>query len=134
MSMAWPFTRTRGSHAILAAGALGLGLLGASGAEAQTKEELDKARALFQAGVALSAANNCAAALTKYREVAKVKMTARVAFNIAECEERLGRLVQALGDYRVAAAQAQDDKKAKDVLKQLGNRVEVLEARIPHLT
>jgi hypothetical protein len=119
--------------------ALGLGLLSVSllagrGAEAQTKEELDKARALFQEAVALSAANNCSAALTKYRAVAKVKMTPNVAFNIAECEERLGMLVSALGNYRIAAAQAGSDPKAKDVVARVGPRIEDLEARIPKLS
>ena len=78
-------------------------------AHAQTKQELDDARKQFQEGMALSAANNCSAALTKFRAVANVKMTANVAFNIAECEERLGKLVSALGNYRLAAAQAQGD-------------------------
>lgn len=139
MSIAWPLTRTgygtsRSGRTILGAGLIGLCLLASPSAGAQSKDELDRARALFQEGVALSAANNCAAALTKYRAVAKVKMTAQVAFNIAECEERLGRLVQALGDYRVAAAQASTDSKAKEVTKQVGARVDALEARIPKLT
>lgn len=119
--------------------ALGLGLVSLSlfagrGAEAQTKEELAQARALFQEAVALSAANNCSAALTKYRAVAKVKLTAQVSFNIAECEERLGKLVSALGNYRVAASQAEADPKAKDVASRVTPRIEELEARIPKLS
>jgi len=106
----------------------------AGDAAAQSKEELDRARVLFREGVALSAANNCAAALGKFQEVAKVKMTAQVAFNIGECEERLGKLIEALGNYRVAASMAADDKKAKDVAAKVGERVEALEARIPKLT
>src|SRR4051812_4496994 len=67
---------TRGAFvAKVFASVLALGLTNASTASAQTRDELDKARALFQEGVALAAANNCAAALTKYRAVAKVKMT-----------------------------------------------------------
>jgi hypothetical protein len=129
MRVASPFSRWT-----LGAGLVALSLSSAGGAFAQSKEELAEARAAFQEGVALAAGNNCAAALTKYRQVAKVKMTPQVAFNMADCEERLGRLVQALGDYRVAVSQAEGDKKAKEVLKQASHRVEALEARIPKLT
>lgn len=118
----------------LCAALAGAVTLGASPASAQTKEELAKARTAFQEGVALAAANNCAAALVKYKEVAQVKMTAQVSFNIAECEERLGKLVQALGNYRVAVSAAGEDKKLKKLLVEAGSRVEDLDARIPKLT
>jgi hypothetical protein len=107
---------------------------GAAEAQQPSKEELAKARTAFQEGVALAAANNCAAALVKYKEVAQVKMTAQVAFNIAECEERLGKLVQALGNYRIAVSQAGEDKNLQKVLREAGSRVEDIEARIPKLT
>jgi hypothetical protein len=118
----------------LGLGVVALSLSAGSGAQAQTKQELDAARKLFQEGMALSAANNCSAALTKYRAVANVKMTAQVAFNIAECEERLGKLVSALGNYRLAASQAQGDPKAKDVASRVADRIDALDARIPKLT
>jgi hypothetical protein len=140
MTTALPLKR-RGSHSSnsLRRVALGLTVLAASlgaggGARAQTKQELDEARKLFQEGMALSAANNCAAALTKYRAVANVKKTAQVSFNIAECEERLGKLVSALGNYRLAASQAQGDPKAKDVASRVADRIDALDARIPRLT
>lgn len=101
-------------------------------AGAQSKEELDKARAMFLEGVSLAAANNCAAALTKYQAVVKVKMTAPVVFNIAECEERLGKLVSALGSYRLAASLV-DPAKPDAVARNVGDRVSSLEARIPRL-
>ena len=120
----------------LAAGIVGLSLLTGPRAHAQqpSKEELAKARTAFQEGVALAAANNCAAALVKYKEVATVKMTAQVSFNIAECEERLGKLVQALGNYRLAVSQAGEDKNLHKLLREAGGRVEAIEARIPKLT
>ncbi|APR78125.1 Hypothetical protein A7982_03472 [Minicystis rosea] len=120
----------------LAAGIIGLSLLTGSAAHAQqpSKEELAKARTAFQEGVALAAANNCAAALVKYKEVATVKMTAQVSFNIAECEERLGKLVQALGNYRLAVSQAGEEKNLQKLLREAGSRVENIENRIPKLT
>ncbi len=140
MTTAWPLKRSRFlSSNVLRRAGLGLGIVAlslsaGSGARAQTKQELDAARKLFQEGMALSAANNCSAALTKYRAVANVKMTAQVAFNIAECEERLGKLVSALGNYRLAASQAQGDPKAKDVATRVADRIDALDARIPKLT
>ncbi|WP_437515022.1 PEGA domain-containing protein [Sorangium sp. So ce1099] len=118
---------------IIAAAALGAALLAAPPAGAQTKEELAEARALFQEGVALSAANNCAAALARFQAVANVRRTPQVLFNIAECEARLGRLVSALGNYRIAAAAADGDPKAREVTANVGARIEDLEQRIPRL-
>jgi hypothetical protein len=103
-------------------------------AYAQTREELDKARAQFQEGLALSAASNWSAALGKFRAVARVRMTPQVAFNIAECEEKLGKLLSALGNYRLAASSAAESGKAKDVEAQVPPRLQALEERIPKLT
>lgn len=122
----------RAGAAALAATCLALSAPAA--AQEPSKADLAKARTLFQEAVALAAANNCAAALVKYKEVAQVKVTPNVAFNVAECEARLGQLVSALGNYRVAAAKAADDKNAVKVLKEVPSRIEDLEARIPKLT
>jgi hypothetical protein len=103
-------------------------------AQEPSKADLNRARTLFQDAVALASANNCAGALVKYREVAQIKMTPQVAFNTAECEARVGRLVSALGNYRVAASQAADDKRAVGVLREAPGRIEELEGRIPKLT
>jgi hypothetical protein len=104
-------------------------------ASAQSKDELDEARTLFREAVALSTAGNCAAALVKYRRVAEIKNTANVAFNTAECQEKLGNLVAALGNYRLAVAKAADDPKGVDskVAKEAPARIQSLEARVPKL-
>lgn len=105
-------------------------LLTTRGAYAQTKDELEKARTLFKEGVAFAAADNCPAALTKFRAVANVKMTAQVAFNLAECEVRIGKLVSALGNYRLAASLPE----SKDVASSAAERLDALDPRIPRLT
>ncbi|WP_437593398.1 PEGA domain-containing protein [Sorangium sp. So ce1000] len=120
-------------HRSISAAALGAALSAPPSARAQSKEELAEARALFQEAVALSAANNCAAALAKFQAVANVRRTPQVLFNIAECEARLGKLVSALGNYRIAAAAADGDPRAYDVSAHVGARIEDLEARIPKL-
>lgn len=126
---------SRSLRRALAAAVAGLALTASPAARAQqpSKADLAKARTLFTEGVALASANNCAAALGKYKEVAQVKLTAKVAFNIAECEERLGRLVSALGNYRLSVAQGADDKADPKLLREAGTRVEALEARVPKL-
>jgi hypothetical protein len=118
----------------LTAGLFAAALLGAaSPAAAQTKADLKRAHTLFNEGIALSAANNWSGALAKFKEVAQVKMTAQVAFNIAECEENLGKLLSALGNYRLASNESQDGK-AKDVAAQVDGRINALQERIPKLT
>lgn len=122
-------------RAALAAGLFGLSLLASTArADEPSKADVERARALFQEGVALASANNCAGALQKYKAVVQVKMTPQVAFNIGECEERMGRLVEALGNYRLAASLASEDKRASQVLEAVGKRIDVVEARIPKLT
>jgi hypothetical protein len=135
MQISWLFDSS-GARRALAAGLVGVSLLAGPAAHAQqpTKAELDKARITFGEAVALAAANNCAGALVKYKEVLKVKSTAQITFNIAECEERLGKLMEALGNYRVAASQAANDKKAVTVLKEVGSRIDAIESRLPKLT
>ncbi|MFO0591540.1 MAG: hypothetical protein U0441_28600 [Polyangiaceae bacterium] len=107
-------------------------LTGGPASAQPSSSELDKARAMFLEGVSLAAANNCAAALAKYQAVAKVKMTAQVAFNIAECEERLGKLVSSLGSYRLAASLVTDNKPV-EVSAHVGDRIKSVEDRVPRL-
>ena len=47
-----------------------------------------------------------ATALEQFRDVGQVRMTPQVRFHIASCEEKLGRLVTALGGYQLAFADA----------------------------
>lgn len=91
-----------------------------------------KARDQFRQAIAMEAAGDWTGALTLLREVAAVKNTAQVRYNIALCEEHLGQLVAALGEYELAAADAQESG-AADVTAVVGPRLESLRARIPKL-
>ncbi|MDF3065610.1 MAG: uncharacterized protein K0R38_1211 [Polyangiaceae bacterium] len=62
-----------------------------------------------------------------------MKSTPQVRFNIALCEEKLGRLVAALGDYELAAADARAER-AEQVAEEVEARLENLRQRIPKLT
>ncbi|HKY41157.1 MAG TPA: hypothetical protein VJN18_34725 [Polyangiaceae bacterium] len=96
-------------------------------------EALKKAREQFGQALALQTAGNWAGALALLKEVATVKSTPQVRFNIALCEEKLGRLVAALGDYELAATDARSEK-ADQVAEEVEARREALRQRIPKLT
>ncbi len=118
----------RGS--LLALPALAIGLR-ASPAAAQDKKELSKARAQFQRAIELEQAGNYSTALEQFRDVGQVRMTPQVRFHIASCEEKLGRLVTALGGYQLAYADA--DSVGEDFKAEVDAAVTRLEASIPKL-
>lgn len=107
--------------------------LTSASAHAQTKEDLDRARAEFREGLALQTAGNCAAAIEKFESVGRVKMTPHVQFNLGLCEEKLGRLVAALGHYQLALADA-EEKQIEEVTTPSREAIKALESRIPQLT
>lgn len=98
---------------------------------AQDASELKRARAQFQQATELEQAGNWTAALQAFREVGQVRMTPQVRFHIAVCEEKLGRLVAALGGYELALADA--DKVNSDFKGEVEANVTNLRARIPKL-
>jgi hypothetical protein len=106
-------------------------LLGARAA-GQTPEELGRAREEFREALALQTAGDCASALVKFQSVGRVKMTPHVQFNIALCEERLGRLVAALGHYQLALSDA-EVLGLDEVADPARRSAAALEARIPRL-
>src|SRR4051794_31241637 len=100
-------------------------------AAAQDKKELAKARAQFQRAIELEQAGNYSTALEQFRDVGQVRMTPQVRFHIASCEEKLGRLVTALGGYQLAFADA--DSVGEDFKAEVDAAVTRLEASIPKL-
>ncbi len=102
-------------------------------AQNPTNEDgLKHAREQFAQALALQTGGDWAGALALLKEVAAVKPTPQVRFNIALCEERLGLLVAALGDYELAAADAQAQK-VDQVRQEVDARLESLKARVPRV-
>lgn len=97
-----------------------------------TGEELAAARALFSEAKDLEAAGEWKKALKRLQKVAKIKMTPQVRFHIALCHENLGRLVEAINGYELAAQEAQAVG-AQDVIDNAPPRAEALRARVAHL-
>jgi hypothetical protein len=93
---------------------------------------LKRAREQFAQALALQTGGDWAGALTLLKEVAAVKPTPQVRFNIALCEEQLGLLVAALGDYELAGSDAQAQK-ADQVRQEVDARLESLKARVPRV-
>lgn len=118
------------ARAALALPVLGL-VLCPGQAAAQDKQELSRARAQFQRGIELEQAGNYTTALEQFRNVGQVRMTPQVRFHIASCEEKLGRLVTALGGYQLAYADA--DSVGEDFKSEVERAVTRLQASIPKL-
>jgi PEGA domain len=98
---------------------------------AQDKKELSQARANFQRAIELEQAGNYTTALETFRDVGQVRMTPQVRFHIASCEEKLGRLVTALGGYQLAYADA--DSVGDEFKAEVDRSVTRLTASIPKL-
>jgi hypothetical protein len=90
-----------------------------------------RAREQFTQALSLQTAGDWAGALALLKQVAAVKPTPQVRFNIALCEEKLGRLVSALGDYELAAADARESDVG--VAQEVDARLGALRARIPKI-
>jgi hypothetical protein len=102
-------------------------------AEEPSRATLAKAREEFRRGLALEAAGDWSGALAAFKDVALVKSTPQVRFHIAQCEEKVGQWVQALGSYRLASYEAQQAK-VKDVEAASESALKALEPKIPKLT
>lgn len=100
-------------------------------AEAAEKDELSSARAKFQQAVEIEQAGNYAQALQLFREVGQVRMTPQVRFHIATCEEKLGKLITALGGYELALNEA--ESLGPEFQKEVEERANTLRSRIPKL-
>jgi hypothetical protein len=95
--------------------------------------EVRAARELFGLAEADEDAGRWEAALEKLRRVLATKDTAGVRYHVGLCEERLGKLVAAEGDYALADASARAEQ-ARDVLRLVGKKRAEIERRVPHVT
>ncbi|HEY5962081.1 MAG TPA: hypothetical protein VIV60_36245 [Polyangiaceae bacterium] len=105
-------------------------LISISGPSAAS-EDLERARAVFRDALVLEVAGDWAAALTKFQEVAKARLTPQVRYHLARCKEHLGRQTEALGDYRVAEVEARSS--GLEETGEIERARRDLEARIPQL-
>jgi hypothetical protein len=129
--MAFPHVARAGCLALALASGM-VTLVGPmTSADAAEKDDLSKARAKFQQATELEQAGNHGNALQLFREVGQVRMTPQVRFHIASCEEKLGKLVAALGGYELALAEA--ESLGPEFQKEVEDRASALRSRIPKL-
>jgi hypothetical protein len=95
-------------------------------------EDIDRARRLFQRALELEQAQDYGKALDLFREVGSVKLTPQVRFHIATCEENLGKLVTALGGYKLALEGA--DTVGPAFRTEVETKITNISAIIPKLT
>lgn len=100
---------------------------------AEESPELARAREQFHEALARQTAGNWTEALRLFKAVAAVRSTPQVRFNIAVCQEKLGRLVAALGEYLLAAADARASG-VENVEREASERAAELKHLIPKLT
>ncbi len=98
---------------------------------AQQPEEVERARAQFQRAIELEQAGDYAGALKLFRRVGQVKMTPQVRYHIATCEENLGKMVAALGGYRLALQRSEGMHPG--FIQEVKQSIAYLEERIPRL-
>ncbi|MCC6525267.1 MAG: hypothetical protein IT373_21620 [Polyangiaceae bacterium] len=100
--------------------------------DAPSEEELLAARQLFEDAIKREEAEDWAGALAILERVAQVRLSPNVRYHIALCHEWLGRLVEAVNGYELAAQEAKNagkeaakvaanaPKRAAELRKQLG--------------
>ena len=103
------------------------------GPTANAQISVDQARTLFQEALALVAAGDYSNALVKLQQVATYRRTPQVTYYIGLCQEKMGKLMIALGEYRIALADAHAAN-ATDVVTEATAAIERVEPRIPKLT
>src|SRR5690606_9059728 len=92
---------------------------------------LSEARAAFQRGIELEQAKNWTGALKMFRQVGQVRMTPQVRYHIALSEEKLGKLVAALGGYELALADADSVGDGVSFKQEVEASINDLRGRIP---
>ncbi len=105
------------------------------GAEGPSASELATARERFDEGLKLEDKGDWAGALVLFQKVAAVRLTPQVRFHLGLCLENLGRLVEALNEFRRAESDAAGDTtpSGQIVLTNAGRHIADLKARIPRL-
>ena len=90
----------------------------------------DRRNALFQQGVEAASAARWADAKARFAEALEIRVSPRVLFSLAETEEHLGQLTEAMADYERSAAATPADPEVVRLCTDVRRR---LDARIPQI-
>jgi hypothetical protein len=90
----------------------------------------DRRNTLFQQGVEAASAARWADAKARFAEALEIRVSPRVLFSLAETEEHLGQLTEAMSDYERSAAATPADPEVVRLSAEVRRR---LDARIPQI-
>jgi hypothetical protein len=123
---------TRNLRSVIALTALATCLAVPAVARAQSKEDVARADALFNAAKALTDAGNYADACAKFAESKRLAPGLGVTMYLADCYERIGRTASAWTEFLAAEglARQRNDKRA-DIARQ---HAQALEPKLDRLT
>jgi tetratricopeptide (TPR) repeat protein len=101
---------------------------------AQSEDDLQKARELFNEAFKDEQAGHFDVALEKFRRVAQVKESAQVRYRIATCSEQLNRLREARDAYRACAAmKATLPKDQQNVADACAEKALAIDKKVPKI-
>lgn len=98
---------------------------------AQSDQELEQARTWFQEGDQAEAAGDCAGAIAKFSQALAVKETAQLHLRIGRCQDKLGKLKDALASFEKGLALAGGEAALVELATKMRNDAD---ARVPRLT
>ena len=98
--------------------AVALLALGPGESEAQSPQDLLRAQKLYDEADKLEAGGDPAGALAKFDEAMSVVETAQLRLRAGRCQEKLGKLVEALTSYNRAVALSEEDAALNKVASQ----------------
>ena len=90
------------------------------------------ARQAFAEGIKLFEDGDYGGALTKFNEAHALVPLSAVRFNVARCQDKLGRTATAWAEYKATAADAKNEGKAKLEAQAL-EAASAIEPRVPYL-
>jgi hypothetical protein len=107
--------------------------LPALGQTSAPQEPVADAREELKRGFALRKQDQCAEAIPHLAESFRLDPQVKALLNLADCEERVGRLVDAAGHWKQARELGEAQGNGA-ITQEASNRLDALERRIPHLT
>jgi hypothetical protein len=125
----------RGVAALLSVVMLAASITAGVHADEPSPTDLATAHQAFEEGLAFEDKGDWSSALARFQKTATVRLTPQVRFHLALCMENLGRLVEALNEFRRAGADAAGDSTASGqvVVTNAAKHVTDLKERIPRV-
>ena len=103
------------------------------GARAQSSSDLEQAKQWFKEAEALEKKGDCVGAIDKFEKALAVKATPQLHLRVGACQEKVGRLVEAIGSYKLALDKANSQSLAQ-VATVAKDQIAAITPRIPSIS